>query len=181
MSNDSCLPFSSLSSLSLIGMPGSGKSTVGVELAKRLDMAHVDTDFLIESVYGIPLQAISEALDREHFLEVEAAVIAEMRVKRAVISTGGSVVYCPETMTFLASLGPIVYLDVPLPTLLKRIAENPDRGITFAPGQTLETLYQERLPLYEKWATHTISVADHTLDQTVQAVLSALDLSPANL
>lgn len=160
--------------ISVIGMAGAGKSTIGRVLAERLEWAHVDTDFLIESVYGARLQAVSDALGKEAFLDVEASIIGAIRIQRAVLSTGGSVVYRPESMQYLASLGPIVYLDVPLETILERIARKPDRGLAIAPGQTVEDLFHEREMLYRHWATCTISAGEMSVAGCVEAILKEL-------
>ena len=122
--------------VTLIGMAGAGKSTGARAVAERLGWAYVDTDYLIESTYGARLQDVTDALDKESFLDVEAKVILSLRMQRAVLATGGSVVYRPEAMRYLASLGPVVFLDVPLPIILERIARKPDRGLAIAPGQT---------------------------------------------
>ena len=125
--------------VTLIGMAGAGKSTVGRAVAERLGWAYVDTDHLIESTYGARLQDVTDALDKDRFLDVEARVIQSLRMQRAVLATGGSVVYRPEAMRYLTSLGPVVFLDVPLPLILERISRKPDRGLAIAPGQTVET------------------------------------------
>lgn len=164
--------------ISLIGMPGAGKSAIGSKVAELLGWAHVDTDHLIEATYGICLQAVTDALDKEAFLDVEAAIIGAMRVQRAVISTGGSVVYRPETMRWLASLGPVVHLDAPLSLLLERIARNPDRGIAIAPGQTIEDLFREREALYRHWATWSIPVDGRSIARCAEAVLAAVGALP---
>ena len=130
--------------VTLIGMAGAGKSTVGRAVAERLGWAYVDTDHLIESTYGARLQDVTDALDKERFLDVEARVIQSLRMQRAVLATGGSVVYRPEAMRYLTSLGPVVFLDVPLPLILERISRKPDRGLAIAPGQTVEDLFRER-------------------------------------
>ena len=96
--------------VTLIGMAGAGKSTVGRAVAERLGWAYVDTDHLIESTYGARLQDVTDALDKERFLDVEARVIQSLRMQRAVLATGGSVVYRPEAMRYLTSLGPVVFL-----------------------------------------------------------------------
>lgn len=166
-------PFSDSGCITLIGMPGAGKSVVGQRVADALDWAHVDTDYLIEATYGVPLQAVTDSMDKESFLDVEAAVIGAMRVQRSVISTGGSVVYRPETMRWLAAMGPIIHLDVPLPLLLERIARNPDRGIAIAPGQTIDDLFTERDGLYRQWADFSLPVAGLNIPQCVEAVLKA--------
>ena len=97
--------------VTLIGMAGAGKSTVGRAVAERLGWAYVDTDHLIESTYGARLQDVTDALDKERFLDVEARVIQSLRMQRAVLATGGSVVYRPEAMRYLTSLGPVVFLS----------------------------------------------------------------------
>ena len=155
-------------------MPGAGKSAVGARVAEALGWAHVDTDYLIEATYGVRLQVIADALDKERFLDVEAAVIGAMRMQRTVISTGGSVVYRAEAMRWLASLGPVIHLDAPLPLLLERIARNPDRGIAIAPGQTIDDLFREREALYRQWATHSVPVAGFSIVQCADAVLAAV-------
>ncbi len=160
--------------ISIIGMAGAGKSTVGRALAERLEWAHVDTDFLIESAYGARLQDVSDALGKEAFLDAEAQVIGSIRVQRAVLSTGGSVVYRPESMQYLASLGPVVYLDVPLKIILERIARKPDRGLAIAPGQTVEDLFHEREILYRHWASCIIPAAGMPVARCVDAILEKL-------
>lgn len=161
--------------VSIIGMAGAGKSSVGQALAARIGWAHVDVDYLIEATYGVSLQTIADTLDKERFLDVEARVLQSLRMQRAVVSTGGSVVYRPEAMRTLASLGAIVYLDVPLPLILERIARNPDRGLAIAPGQTIEDLFHERQALYTQWATCRIPSGELTISQSVDAILQHFD------
>lgn len=163
--------------ISLIGMAGAGKSAVGHALAERLGWAHVDTDFLIESTYGNHLQAITDAMDKEAFLDLEADIVSAVRVQRAVLSTGGSVVYRPQTMQYLASIGPIVFLDVPLPIILERIARKPDRGLAIAPGQTVEDLFIEREALYQQWATLCIPAGSMPIAKCVDTILERLSVS----
>lgn len=137
----------------LIGMAGSGKSTVGARLAQEMGWALLDSDFLMEALYGCRLQDLTDALDRDAFLDVECAVIRAIRAQRTVIATGGSVIYREAAMRHLRSLGFIVHLDVPLPEIERRIARNPQRGISGAPGQTVADLHSERAPLYAAWAS----------------------------
>ncbi len=143
--------------ISLIGMAASGKTTVGRELAAILGWAHVDTDHVIEALYGARLQHLTDSLGKEGFLDMEAAVIRTLAVSRAVLSTGGSVVYRQEAVGFLAGLGPLIHIDVPLSIILARIARKPDRGLAIAPGQTIEDLYAERRVLYQSAATATFA------------------------
>ena len=160
--------------VTLIGMAGAGKSTVGRAVAERLGWASVDTDYLIEATYGARLQDVTDALDKEAFLDVEARVILSLRMQRTVLATGGSVVYRPEAMRYLVSLGPVVFLDVPLPLILERIARKPDRGLAIAPGQTVEDLFREREALYRRWATCRVAAEDIDIAETAQSVLDAI-------
>lgn len=136
----------------LIGMAASGKTTIGRLLASMLGWAHVDTDHLIEAFYGSRLQRITDSMTKEEFLDLESNFIQSLAVSNVVISTGGSVVYRQEAMDYLATLGPVVHIDVPLPIILARIARKPDRGLAINPGQTIEDLYNERRELYRKAA-----------------------------
>ncbi|MEG6505980.1 homoserine kinase [Nitratidesulfovibrio sp. 1201_IL3209] len=146
--------------VSIIGMAGAGKTTVGRELALQLGWAHVDTDNLIEATYGVRLQAVADSMSKERFLDVEAGVIRRIGARRTVLSTGGSVVYRHEAMVHLAALGPLIYLEVSLPLILARIAMNPERGLAIAPGQTIEDLYNERIALYRRYASFTLAADD---------------------
>lgn len=142
--------------VSIIGMAAAGKTTIGRALSAIMDWPAVDADNLIESIYGAPLQAITNVLTKDEFLDIESQAICGLRLKRCIISTGGSVVYRESTMKYLACLGPVVYLDVPLPIILERISRKPDRGLAIAPGQTIEDLYNERAELYKHYATWTV-------------------------
>ena len=160
--------------ITLIGMAASGKSTVGRAVAEQIGWASVDTDFLIESAYGARLQDITDRLDKEAFLDVECRIILSLRMQRAVLATGGSVVYRPEAMRYLASLGPVVFLDVPLEIILERIARKPDRGLAIAPGQTVEDLFREREALYRRWASCRVVAGDIEVSEVARAVLDAV-------
>lgn len=142
--------------ITIIGMAGAGKTTLGAELARQLGWAHMDTDALIEAIYGVPLQTVADTLSKEAFLDMEAAAILNIRVGETVLSTGGSAVYRAEAMDHLKQLGPVIHLHVSLPLILERIARNPDRGIAIAPGQTIEDLFLERERLYEHYADFTL-------------------------
>lgn len=143
--------------ISIIGMAAAGKSTIGRELARLIDWPHVDTDHIIESVYGVRLQQIADRMDKERFLDLEDNIVSRINLKRILISTGGSVVYRDPAMLHLASLGPVIYIEVPLPIILERIARKPERGLAINPGQTIEDLYNERRVLYEKYSTFKIT------------------------
>lgn len=159
-------------SLILIGMPGSGKSTLGQLLAKKLGRAFIDTDLLIESLYAMPLQKITDMLPREDFLNVESKVICALTSSDSVIATGGSVIYRPEAMEHLKSLGQIIYLHTPLHIIKARISQKPDRGISFGPGQTIEDLFAERSPLYLDHANLTIDTNELNPEECAEKLAS---------
>ena len=141
----------------LIGMPGSGKSTVGRILSKRTGMSQVDTDVLIERSENMKLQDIIDKKGLERFAQIEEAVLLELDLKNYIVSTGGSAVYYPKAMEHLKKNSTIVYLKTPLSKLLRNIRNMDSRGISVKPGQTFEDLYNERCPLYEKYADVTVS------------------------
>lgn len=143
--------------VSLIGMAAAGKTTVGRELASLIGWGQIDADNVIESAYGVPLQKISDSMDKEAFLDLEGKFIRSINVRHCIISTGGSAVYRESAMQRLRSLGPVIYIAVPLPVILKRIARKPDRGLAMNPGQTVEDLYNERVRLYESFADYTVA------------------------
>lgn len=135
--------------VTLIGMAGSGKTTVGKALAAELGWVQVDVDHVIEAAYGTRLQDVTDSMSKEEFLDVEADVVCKLNVQRTVLSPGGSAVYRQRAVDHLRSLGPIVFLDVPTPTLVYRISLNPERGLAIAPGQTIEDLIAERAAMYD--------------------------------
>ena len=145
-------PKDALPCVILIGMAGSGKSTIGARLAQEMGWALLDSDSLLEALYGCRLQDLTDAIPRDAFLDVECTVICAIRAQRTVIATGGSVIYREAAMKHLASLGHIVHLDVPLPEIERRIARNPQRGLSLGPGQGVADLQRERAPLYAAWA-----------------------------
>ena len=148
--------------LVLIGMPGCGKSTVGVVLAKILGWDFVDVDLLIQKRYGKRLQEIIEAEGNDGFLEREADTIEQMDCNRTVIATGGSAVLNPRGLKKLRQLGRLVYLQHPYEEIHRRIPNLATRGITLAEGQTLKDLYDYRTPIYERAADIIIPAADCT-------------------
>jgi len=161
-------------SIILIGMPGVGKSTVGVILAKQLGMDFIDADLEIQREKNALLSEIIEAEGVDGFLTIENAVCSaiEPRSDRgAVIATGGSAVYGKEAMEHFARIGRIVHLSLPLPELKTRLGDLKGRGVVLREGQTLDGLYAERMPLYEKYADITVSEAGLTLEQTLGRVL----------
>lgn len=145
-----------ISNIILIGMPGAGKSTIGVVLAKRLGFSFLDTDLVIQEKQKILLHEILEEYGQDGFNEVENAILSEIFAKNSIIATGGSAVYGREAMQNMKELGKIVYLKISYEELEHRLGDLEERGVSMKEGQTLRSLYEERLPLYEKYADHTI-------------------------
>jgi shikimate kinase len=162
------------SNLVLIGMPGSGKSTLGVILAKRTSHDFVDTDLLIQSVEHRSLQDI---MDQEGYLrlrEIEARVLQGLNVENHVVSTGGSAVYSDAAMQHLRKTGTCIYLDVSVETLRKRITDYETRGIAKRPDQSFADLFEERTQLYRKYADVVIKGDSLNQDQVCDAIMAQL-------
>jgi shikimate kinase len=160
--------------LILIGMPAAGKSTVGVLLAKQLGVAFVDTDILIQTGEGCLLQEIISRQGIAGFRTIEENVLLQVSADCGVVATGGSAVYSRKAMSHLRSLGPVVYLRIDLAALKERLGCLDERGVLRTPGQTIDRLYAERSPLYEKYAEITVSTTNVTPDRVVTAVLRQL-------
>ena len=158
----------------LIGMPGAGKSTVGVLLAKTLGYAFLDTDLVIQQREGALLQPLVDSLGVEAFLDVEADAICSVECRGTVIAPGGSAVCRERAMSHLRALGRIVYLHLPLEELERRLSNISTRGIAMAPGETLADLFARRAPLYRNYADRTVDVGRQSLEETVALVLRAL-------
>ena len=161
--------------ITLVGMAGSGKTTVGKALAAKLDWVQVDVDHVIEAAYGTRLQDVADSMSKEEFLDMEADIICKLNTQRTVLSPGGSAVYRQRAVDYLRSLGPIVFLDVPTPTILYRISLNPERGIAIAPGQTIEDLIAERAALYDAAADFHLNADNLDPEQCAQAIIDWLD------
>ena len=156
--------------LILIGMPGSGKSTLGRILCADRKCAWVDTDYLIQAWWGMPLQAVLDHLGLEGFLDAEAELVSSINLHQAVISTGGSVVYRPRAMQHLGSLGRIVYLRAELEVISRRISDARDRGMAVQKGFSLEQVYRQRRPLYEKYAELVLDTDKKSPEQCVEVI-----------
>jgi shikimate kinase len=159
-----------MANIILIGMPGAGKSTIGVLLAKASSRAFVDTDLVVQASEGRRLQAIIDQFGIEKFLEIEERCVMKLRPENAVIATGGSVIYREPAMMHLKKIGDVVFLNVSVNTLKKRLANSADRGIVAGRGQTLEMLFRERLTLYEKYADKTFNCEEMSHDQIVAGI-----------
>ena len=160
--------------VSLIGMPGAGKSTVGVLLAKRLGYGFLDTDLLLQRQEGALLQTILDRLGNEQFLDTEAEVIAALDCRSTVIAPGGSAVLRDLGARRLKELGPVVFLDLPCEAVERRLGNLATRGVTLAPGQTLRELYDYRRPFYQKYADFTVNADQPYVEDTVELALAVL-------
>jgi len=154
----------------LIGMPGAGKSTVGVLLAKRLGYNFVDTDLLLQSEQQARLQEIIAKVGLDAFKRIEEDVCCKLSTLRSVIATGGSVVYSERAMSHLKNLGQVVFIDLPLKTLKERVNDMDSRGLVIGPGESYENLYIERQPLYRKYAEIIIDGEGRTVDAVAATI-----------
>ena len=159
----------------MIGMPGSGKSTVGVLLAKALGCLFTDVDLLISHRAKKPLQRILDEDGLEAFLALEEEVGSWLRAENTVIATGGSMVISDKAMRHLKTLGTVVYIDVPFEEIERRVTNIKTRGIVFHPNETLADVYRERKPLYERWADLSVRVeASDGIEDTVDKLIKML-------
>lgn len=154
--------------ITLIGMPAAGKSTVGVLLAKRLGYSFVDSDIVIQEKTGKLLKEIIAEVGTDGFLEVEDQINSELDVQRAVIAPGGSVIYGQKAMEHLKEISLVVYLKLSYRDVKFRLGDLKDRGVVLKDGMTLLDLYNERIPLYEKYA-------DITIDETGKSAGKIVD------
>ena len=165
-----------MNNIILIGMPASGKSTAGVLLAKNIGYGYIDCDLLIQNEQKALLCDIISRVGVQEFIKIEEKVNAELWAERCVISTGGSVVYGERAMAHLKTLGKIIYIQVGLEELERRLKGKDlfSRGVVMKnPGTTLADLYAERAPLYEKYADLTVNCQSNTLDGTVEMLIEA--------
>lgn len=162
----------------LIGMPGAGKSTLGIVLAKIMSYDFIDADLVIQNQCDKTLQKIIDACGPEGFIEVENEVLRDLSASRSVIATGGSAVYSDEAMRHLASIGTVVYLKISYDQLVNRLSDLQERGVVLKGGigMSLRELYDERLPLYERYADITVDVNDLTITAAARKVAAALAL-----
>jgi len=156
--------------LILIGMPGSGKSTVGVVLAKKLGLRFMDSDLVIQEKTGKLLYQLIAECGEEGFLSLENQINASIRAEDTVIATGGSAVYGKEAMEHLKEIGQMVYLRLPYEELAERLGDLHERGVVLKPGFTLYDLYQERTPLYEQYADMTIDCGGKSIPQIIKEI-----------
>lgn len=155
-------------------MPGVGKSTIGVILAKIIGLEFLDSDLLIQKQEKKLLKDIIEKIGSDGFLALENTIHAQLDVSNCIISTGGSVVYSGEAMQHLKDISTIVYLKLDYVSLEKRLGNLTARGVVLKNDQTLKNLYDERIPLYEQYADLIVDETDLSVESTIDAVLHAL-------
>lgn len=159
----------------LVGMPGCGKSTVGVILAKTLGLSFTDTDLLICAKEEDTLQNIIEEKGLSYFEAVENEVGETLKVKNTVVATGGSMIMYEKAMAHLKKIATVVYINVSLSELKRRLVNIKTRGITFAEGETLDDIFDIRTPLYQKYADITVNADDFTIEETVTKLTEMLN------
>lgn len=159
----------------LVGMPSCGKSTVGVVLAKTLNKNFVDTDLLIQRREKKTLQEIINTEGNDYFHKVEEEVLLSFDEEDYVVATGGSAIYFDNAMNHFKEKGIIVYIRVSLETVLERLNNIKTRGVTLEKGQTLEDLYNMRIPLYEKHADVIIDADNCTVEETIEKIIEKIE------
>ena len=164
----------SATNIILIGMPGAGKSTLGVVLAKNTSRNFVDTDLLIQGAHTKSLQQIVEAQGYQKLREIEQEILLSLDIENTVIATGGSAVYSEAAMNHLARKGHIVFLDVDREVLEQRIGDYSERGIAKSEEQSFADLFEERQPLYRKYADSSIKCSALTQDQACNRIIEQL-------
>ncbi len=160
--------------ITLIGMPGAGKSTLGVLLAKSLGFDFLDVDLLIQHREGTLLQNLLDAYGMEGFCQREEEALLSLSCQKTIIATGGSAIYAKAGMAHLADISHIVYLDVPFAEIERRLENIKTRGIAMKAGASLQDLYAQRQALYAHYAQDTIHCADKTSEETVTELMNLL-------
>lgn len=158
----------------LIGMPSCGKSTLGVVLAKTIGMSFVDTDLIIQEQENDLLQNIISTRGLEEFMKIENRVLSTVDLDNHVIATGGSAVYSEEGMKHLKSIGTVVYIKLSLEEIERRLDNITTRGVVMKEGQTLKDLFEQRVPLYEKYADLVLEADGATLERTIEKMIQLL-------
>lgn len=158
----------------LIGMPGAGKSTLGVLLAKALGKDFIDTDIVIQQKEGMKLYEIIDKVGIKEFLCIEEKHVLDLKLNNCVVATGGSVVYGKEAMDSLGRAGKIIYLQLGYEDIERRLKDIVTRGIAIDKDSSLKDLYNERIPLYEKYADEIIDCNDKAIEETIEHIIKVL-------
>lgn len=160
----------------LIGMPGAGKSTLGIVLAKIMNYDFMDADLVIQNQCDKTLQKLIDACGPEGFIEVENQILSDIDASKTIIATGGSAVYSDEAMRHLAEIGTVVYLQISYDELVSRLHDLQERGVVLKGGigMSLRELYDERKPLYEQYADITVDVNDLSITAAARKVADAV-------
>lgn len=158
----------------LIGMPGAGKSTIGILLARALGRHFLDTDVFIQAATGRSLHKLIETYSMDGFCKIEQEYVQGIQIENAVIATGGSVVYYESAMNNLKKIGIVVYLKLPVGTLTRRIQDYSGRGVVMDSTKTFDVLYEERTPLYDQYADTTVDLTDLSHEQSVEKIITTL-------
>jgi len=158
----------------IIGMPGAGKSTMGVILAKALGRPFIDTDLVIQEKTGMLLQEILDRQGTDAFTRIEQKAVLSLRAKNAVVATGGSVVFSRRAMEHLKKSGVIIYLEISFEEMEKRLQNITTRGIVLHEGESLREMYNWRAPLYQKYADITVACTDAAFEDCVEEVIRVL-------
>lgn len=164
----------SMNNIILIGMPGAGKSTIGVVLAKRLGYRFTDSDLVIQEKTGMLLHQIIEEKGIDGFIEVENDINTSLCMERSVIATGGSAVYGREAMEHFKAEGIVIYLKLSYPSVADRLGDLNERGVAVREGQTLADLYEERVPYYERYADITVDCENRTIKDIVAEIAAMI-------
>jgi shikimate kinase len=162
----------------LIGMPGSGKSTLAQALSARTGMPYLDADHIIEAECNQPLQALVDANGPQGFIELENRILSRLEPQHSIISTGGSAIYGEDAMRHLAEVGTVVYLQASYETLHERLGDFSNRGVVMKDGRGmgLRAIYDERLPLYERYAQLVVDVNEISVEEAEEKLASVLGL-----
>lgn len=158
----------------LIGMPGSGKSTLGVILAKTLGIGFVDTDLIIQKQQGRLLQDIINIEGLDKFLEIEEKAVLSTNSKGEVIATGGSAVFCHKAMEYLKENSIVIYLNLPYEIIVERLENISTRGVVATKGQTILEIYKQRTPIYEKYCDLNIECDNQSIETTVAKIVAEI-------
>lgn len=161
----------------LVGMPGSGKSTLGILLAKKIHYGYIDSDSVIVAREGKLLPDLIAELGNEGFLELEAQVNASIKAKRCVIATGGSAIYRGDVIEKMKQNGIVVYLKISYEEVEKRLGDLKKRGVVLKDGFTLKDLYEERAPLYECYADYIVPLNEDSVEESAEKILQAISES----